>query len=78
MNQAALFHFAVQKNERLYQFIVQPGAPWEELDEALDQLKKEFHELRAQVEAEALKKDQDEAAKKVAESQSGAADLVQS
>ena len=59
MNQAALFHFAIQKNDRLYQLIVQPGSPWEELEAALEAFKKEFQDLRVQVEAEALKKDQE-------------------
>ncbi len=62
MNQAALFHFAIQKNDRVFQFIIQPGSPWEEVEQALEQFKKEFQDLRVQVEAEALKKDMDEAA----------------
>jgi hypothetical protein len=49
MNQALLFDFSLEKNGRVYQFLIQGGAPWEEVDEVLDQLKKEFVVLRAEV-----------------------------
>ena len=35
MDQAVIFNFAIVKNQRVYQFLVQPGAPWEEVYEAL-------------------------------------------
>jgi hypothetical protein len=52
MNQAVFFHFAIQKQERIYQFIVQPGSPWEEVESVLEDFKKDFNELREKLAAE--------------------------
>ncbi len=56
MNQAVTFNFAIQKNERVYQLIVLPGSPWEEIDEVLLEFQKEILDLKAAaLEAEAKK-----------------------
>jgi hypothetical protein len=61
MNQFALFHFTIEKNNKVYQFIVQPGSPWEDIEEAL----KEFQENMLTLKEEAKK---NEAASLVANS----------
>lgn len=58
MNQAVLFHFAIQKNDRVYQFQVQPGAPWEEIQATLDEMKAEFVVLQQQAEKAAAEKNE--------------------
>lgn len=56
MNQAITFNFAIQKNERVYQLVVLPGSPWEEIDEVLLEFQKEMLALKAAaLEAEAKK-----------------------
>lgn len=61
MNQFALFHFTIEKNNKVYQFIVQPGSPWEDIEEAL----KEFQENMLALKEEAKK---NEAASQIAHS----------
>lgn len=51
MNQFALFHFTIDKNNRLFQFVIQPGTPWEDIEEVL----KEFQEKLLDLKAEAQK-----------------------
>lgn len=68
MNQYALFHFSITKNDRLFQFILQPGTPWEDLELALADFKEQFAQLRQ----EAEKKEQE----KQAESPTVEAELV--
>jgi len=69
MNQYALLHFAITKNDRLFQILIQPGTPWEDLDEVL----REFH-----VEFGKIKQEQIDlaASKEVADKQSGSAEIV--
>lgn len=62
MNQAVLFNFAVtredkDKNVRVYQLTIQPGAPWEELYDALAEFEREIKalEVKAKAEEEAKK-----------------------
>lgn len=42
MHEVTLHHFAIQKNERVYQFIIQPGISFEELEAAIEEFKVEF------------------------------------
>lgn len=48
IDQAVLFHFACKKNDRVYQIILQPGAPWAEITEVLEDFKLEFQKLEQQ------------------------------
>ncbi len=66
MDSYVLFHFAVardfevdgQKSKRVYQFAVQPGSPWEEIESAFEEFKAEFSKLKDEsIAAEAAKKD---------------------
>lgn len=50
LNQYALFHFSITKNDRVFQFIVQPGTPWDDLDLALADFKEHFVQLRQETE----------------------------
>ena len=45
MNHYALFHSALQTNDKYYQFSWQPGTPWTEIYAALDQFKTELAAL---------------------------------
>ena len=45
MNQAVLFNFALQRDQRVYQLSLQPGAPWEEIYGVLDEFKLEMQKL---------------------------------
>lgn len=58
MNQYVLFHFTVTKNDRLYQFAVQPGTPWEDVEAVLDEMKASIITLKE----EAIKKEAEEKA----------------
>lgn len=61
IDQAVLFHFAYRKNERVYQIILQPGAPWTEIAEVLEDFKVEFQKLEQQAkEAEKNKQEASE------------------
>lgn len=52
MDQYVVFHFNIKKNDRNYQVIIQPGSPFEEVQEVLEQFKADFKELQAkQIEA---------------------------
>jgi hypothetical protein len=55
MQQAVCFHFGITKNERVYQIIVQPGSPWEDIQEVINEFKSEFTSLEQQ----ALKAEQE-------------------
>lgn len=46
MNQFVLFHFAITKNDRIYKFSVQPGAPWEDIEEVFKEFEREFLVLK--------------------------------
>lgn len=46
MNQFVLFHFTVNKNDRLYQFVIQPGAPWEDIEAVCEEFKTQFLTLK--------------------------------
>jgi hypothetical protein len=57
MDQFVLFHFAIKKNERFYQFSVQPGTPWEDVESALDEIKANIITLKEEtIKQEAEKK----------------------
>lgn len=58
MDQFALFNFAVRINNRMYRMVVEPGSPWEDLDEALVQFTSGFKTLKE----EAKKKEEEAAA----------------
>ena len=66
MDAYSLFKFAVKRESevdgnkvvRVYQFEIQPGSPWSEVESALDELKSKFGELQRQAEEqEKIKKD---------------------
>lgn len=46
MNQFALLHFTINKNDRIYQVVVQPGAPWEDLEAVLHEFHQEFGKIK--------------------------------
>lgn len=55
MNQFALFHFTIEKNEKLYQFVIQPGSSWEDIETVL----KEFQDKMLELKIEAQKPKQE-------------------
>jgi len=66
MNSWTMYNFAVtrdfeaneQKLQRVYQFSLQPGAPWEEIEGVLEEFKSEMVKLKDQAAAqEAAKKE---------------------
>lgn len=48
MNQYIQFHFAIAKNERLYQLIISPGSPWEEVAEVLIEFQEALKKLKVE------------------------------
>lgn len=46
MNQFVLFHFTINKNDRVYQFSMQPGVSWEDIEAVCDEFKQEFLKLK--------------------------------
>jgi hypothetical protein len=48
MDQYIVLHFNVKKGERNYQLMLQPGAPFEEVQEVLELFKADFAELQKQ------------------------------
>lgn len=42
MNESVTFEFSIVKNDRLYRFLLQPGSPWEEMDEVLNEFKEKL------------------------------------
>ncbi len=63
MNQYVLFHFTVTKNDRLYQFAVQPGTPWADVEAVLDEMKASIVTLKE----DAIKKEAEQKAQAEAE-----------
>lgn len=57
MDQFVLFNFSVQKNDRVYRVVLQPGSPWEDVHAVLDEFKEHFKTL----EEEAKKKEAESA-----------------
>jgi hypothetical protein len=56
MDKFILYHFAVVKNGRVYKFSCQPGSPWEDAFDALDEVKFEFQKQQeAEKQAQAAK-----------------------
>jgi len=51
MNSFAFFNFVIQKNNKTFQFSVQPGCPWEEAQAALDEFKSELEKLKIEQES---------------------------
>jgi hypothetical protein len=47
MDSFAFFNFVIKKNDKLFQFSVQPGTPWEEAQSALDDFKSELENLKS-------------------------------
>lgn len=61
MNQHVLFQFSIVKNERLFQVILQPGAPWDDIEGVIDEFKSEFNRLKLEAqEKEASSQEQKE------------------
>jgi glycerol-3-phosphate cytidylyltransferase-like family protein len=48
-NQEMKFRFSMVKNERLFEFLVTPGTPWEDVHAALDEYKTDFVALEAEI-----------------------------
>jgi hypothetical protein len=48
MNQFVLFHFTIDKNNRIYQFVVQPGAPWEDIEAVVEEFKIKMLDLKVE------------------------------
>jgi hypothetical protein len=63
MNQFLVFHFNINKNDKNFQLMMQPGCSYEEVAEVLEQFKVEFVELQR------LAKEKEEADKAAAEKQ---------
>jgi hypothetical protein len=59
MNQFALLHFTITKNDRLFQVVLQPGTPWPDLEEALEEFKAEFLKAKKEQEDLAAKKQEE-------------------
>lgn len=66
MNSWTMYNFAAvrdfeandQKNQRVYQFSLQPGAPWDEIEGVLEEFKTEMKRLKEIAEAnDAAKKE---------------------
>lgn len=53
MDSFAFFNFVIKKNDKAFQFSVQPGCPWNEAQEALDEFKSELEKLRVDQESKA-------------------------
>lgn len=53
MDSFALFNFVIKNNDKIFQFSVQPGCPWQEAQDALEQFKKELENLRLEQEKKA-------------------------
>jgi len=53
MDKFALYHFAIKKNERIFKLDLQPGTPWTELFEVLEEFKAEFEKMKAEEEIKA-------------------------
>lgn len=51
MDSFAFFNFVIKKSDKLFQFSVQPGCPWEEAQLALDEFKVELDKLRVEQES---------------------------
>lgn len=41
-----MLHFNLQKNERNYQLMIQPGSPFEDIYAVLDELKESFQKIQ--------------------------------
>lgn len=74
MQQHLVLHFSIVKNERVYQLLLQPGSPYEELQEVLEQFKVDFHDLQQQ----AIEKQKEAAEKEAAEKSNEAAEEASS
>src|SRR5258708_36643134 len=73
MNQHVMFHFSLVKNERVYQLIIQPGAPWQEIEEVMEEFGKEF--LRLKKEAQEKEESDKNRKEKVCQSENKGFDL---
>jgi len=65
MNQFMLFHFTIVKNDRLYQFQVQPNSPWEEIEEIFVEFQEKFKVLKEEAQAKAAQQDAEKPAEVV-------------
>lgn len=62
MNQYVLFNFSLVKNDRIFQFSVQPGAPWEDVEAILDEFKVNVIRLKEEAIAKEAEKNSSSAA----------------
>lgn len=51
MNQYMLYHFTINKNDRVFQLIIQPGTPWEDLEEVMAEFTSQFLQIKAEAKA---------------------------
>jgi hypothetical protein len=57
MDSFAFFNFVIKKDNKIFQFSVQPGTPWQEAHVVLDQFKDELEKLRISQESKPDSKD---------------------
>lgn len=46
LNQEVRYRFSVVKNERLHEYLIAPGTPWEEIYAVLAEMSDEFKKLQ--------------------------------
>jgi len=61
MNQAQLLVYGLKHNDKVFQFLIQPGSTFEEVDEILNQFKKEFSGMKIEAEKQLAEKKAQEA-----------------
>lgn len=63
MDQFIKFHFTITHNNKIYEFQLDPGSSWEDLEAVLEKFQHQFSILKdASVKAEQEKKDVDQSA----------------
>lgn len=53
MDKFALYHFAINKNDRVFKLSLQPGSPWEDLFAVLEEFKADFQKMKLEEEEKA-------------------------
>lgn len=57
MDQFALIHFAITKNDRVYYLLVQPGSPFSDAESVCAEFAAEIAKIRIEAEAREASKD---------------------
>ena len=50
MDSFAMYHFILQRNNRMCQILIQPATPWDEVEAFLDEFKAGFAQQRLEAE----------------------------